>query len=60
MLPCRSLPPMHKSTSIEVYVASIENMMNTFFEHCKMFYDEGIFGAAFEKYYRDLDESEAT
>ena len=42
------------------YVAAIERMMNTFFEHCKMFYDEGIFGAAFEKYYRDLDESEAT
>ena len=45
---------------VRAYVAAIEKMMNTFFEHCKMFYDEGIFGAAFEKYYRDLDENEAT
>ena len=45
---------------VRAYVAAIERMMNTFFEHCKMFYDEGIFGAAFEKYYRDLDENEAT
>ena len=45
---------------VRAYVAAIERMMSTFFEHCKMFYDEGIFGAAFEKYYRDLDESEAT
>ena len=45
---------------IRAYVAAIQKMMNTFFEHCKMFYDEGIFGAAFEKYYHDLDESEAT
>ena len=45
---------------VRAYVAAIESMMNTFFEHCEMFYDEGIFGAAFEKYYRDLDESEAT
>ena len=45
---------------VRAYVAAIEKMMNTFFEHCKMFYDEGIFGVAFEKYYRDLDESEAT
>ena len=45
---------------VRAYVAAIESMMNSFFEHCKMFYDEGIFGAAFEKYYRDLDESEAT
>ena len=45
---------------VRAYVAAIERMMNTFFEHCKLFYDEGIFGAAFEKYYRDLDESEAT
>ena len=45
---------------VHAYVAAIESMMITFFEHCKMFYDEGIFGAAFEKYYRDLDESEAT
>ena len=45
---------------VRAYVAAIERMMNTFFEYCKMFYDEGIFGAAFEKYYRDLDESEAT
>lgn len=45
---------------VRAYVAAIESMMNTFFEHCKLFYDEGIFGAAFEKYYRDLDESEAT
>ena len=45
---------------VRAYVAAIESMMNSFFEHCKMFYDEGIFGAAFEKYYHDLDESEAT
>ena len=45
---------------VRAYVAAIESMMNTFFERCKMFYDEGIFGAAFEKYYHDLDESEAT
>ena len=44
---------------VRAYVAAIERTMNTFFEHCKMFYDEGIFGAAFEKYYHDLDESEA-
>ena len=41
------------------YVAAIQKMMNTLFEHCKLFYDEGIFGAAFEKYYHDHDESEA-
>ena len=35
---------------VRAYVAAIESMMNTFFEHCKMFYDEGIFGAAFSKY----------
>ena len=45
---------------VRAYVAAIERTMNTFFEHCKMFYDEGIFGAAFEKYYHELDESEAT
>lgn len=45
---------------VRAYVAAIESMMNTFFEHCKMFYDEGIFGAAFDKYYHELDESEAT
>ena len=45
---------------IHAYVAAIQKMINTFFEHCKLFYDEGIFGAAFEKYYHDLDESEAT
>ena len=45
---------------VRAYLAAIERTMNTFFEHCKMFYDEGIFGAAFEKYYHDLDESEAT
>lgn len=45
---------------VRAYVAAIERTMNTFFEHCKMFYDEGIFGAAFEKYYHDLDESEVT
>ena len=46
--------------SVRAYVAAIERMMNTFFEHCKLFYDEGIFGAAFEKYCRDLDESEVS
>ena len=45
---------------VRAYVAAIESMMNTFFEHCKLFYDEGIFGAAFSKYCRDFDESEAT
>ena len=44
---------------VRAYVAAIESMMNTFFEHCKLFYDEGIFGAAFLKYCGDLDESEA-
>ena len=46
--------------SVRAYVAAIQGMMNTFFEHCKLFYDEGIFGAAFEKYCRDLDESEVS
>ena len=45
---------------VRAYVGAIQRMMNALFEHCKMFYDEGIFGAAFEKYYHDLDESEAT
>ena len=44
---------------VRAYVAAIERMMNTFFEHCKLFYDEGIFGAAFSKYCGDIDESEA-
>ena len=44
---------------VRAYVGAIQKMMNTLFEHCKLFYDEGIFGAAFEKYYHDLDESEA-
>ena len=44
---------------IRAYVAAIERMMNTLFEHCKLFYDEGIFGAAFQKYCGDIDESEA-
>ena len=44
---------------VRAYVAAIERMMNTLFEHCKLFYDEGIFGAAFQKYCVDLDESEA-
>ena len=46
--------------SVRAYVAAIESMMNTFFEHCKMFYDEGIFGAAFQKYCGDLDENEVS
>ena len=45
---------------VRAYVAAIESMMNTFFEHCKMFYDEGIFGAAFQKYCGDLDENEVS
>ena len=45
---------------VRAYVAAIERMMNTLFEHCKLFYDEGIFGAAFEKYYHDLDENEVS
>ena len=45
---------------VRAYVAAIESMMNTFFEHCKMFYDEGIFGAAFSKYCGDLDENEVS
>ena len=44
---------------IRAYVAAIERKMNTLFEHCKLFYDEGIFGAAFQKYCGDIDESEA-
>ena len=44
---------------IRTYVAAIERKMNTLFEHCKLFYDEGIFGAAFQKYCGDIDESEA-
>ncbi len=44
---------------VRAYVAAIQKMMNTLFEHCKLFYDEGIFGAAFGKYCGDLDESEA-
>ena len=44
---------------IRAYVAAIQKMMNTLFEHCKLFYDEGIFGAAFQKYCGDIDESEA-
>ena len=44
---------------IRAYVAAIQKMMNTLFEHCKLFYDEGIFGAAFQKYCGDFDESEA-
>ena len=45
---------------VRAYVAAIESMMNTFFVHCKMFYDEGIFGAAFQKYCGDLDENEVS
>ena len=44
---------------VRAYIAAIQKMMNTFFEHCKLFYDEGIFGAAFQKYCGDIDESEA-
>ena len=44
---------------VRAYVAAIERIMNTLFEHCKLFYDEGIFGAAFQKYCGDLDKSEA-
>ena len=44
---------------VRAYVGAIQKMMNTFFEHCKLFYDEGIFGAAFQKYCGDFDESEA-
>lgn len=44
---------------VRAYVAAIQQMMNTLFEHCKLFYDEGIFGAAFQKYCGEFDESEA-
>lgn len=44
---------------VRAYVGAIQQMMNTLFEHCKLFYDEGIFGAAFGKYCGDIDESEA-
>lgn len=44
---------------VRACVAAIQKMMNTLFEHCKLFYDEGIFGAAFQKYCGDIDESEA-
>ena len=45
---------------VRAYVAAIERKMNTFFEHCKLFYDEEIFGAAFSKYCGNLDESEVS
>ena len=45
--------------SVRDEVFAIQRMKNTFFEHCKLFYDEGIFGAAFQKYCGDIDESEA-
>ena len=44
---------------VRAYVAAIQKTMNTLFEHCKLFYDEGIFGAAFQKYCGEFDESEA-
>ena len=44
---------------VRAYVGAIQRMMNTLFEHCKLFYDEGIFGAAFSKYCGDSGESEA-
>ena len=44
---------------VRAYVGAIQRMMNTLFEHCKLFYDEGIFGATFQKYCGDIDESEA-
>ena len=44
---------------VRAYVGAIQRMMNTLFEHCKLFYNEGIFGAAFQKYCGDIDESEA-
>ena len=43
---------------VRAYVGAIQKMMNTLFEHCKLFYDEGIFGAAFSKYCGEFDESE--
>ena len=45
---------------VRVYVGTIQRMMNTLFEHCKLFYDEGIFGAAYQKYCGDLDENEVS
>ena len=45
---------------VRAYVGAIQRMMNTLFEHCKLFYDEGIFGAAFQKYCDDLDENEVS
>ena len=45
---------------VRAYVAAIQKMMSTLFEHCKLFYDEGIFGAAFQKYCGDLDENEVS
>ena len=44
---------------VRAYVGAIQKMMTTLFEHCKLFYDEGIFGAAFSKYCGEFDESEA-
>ena len=44
---------------VRAYVAAIQKTMNTLFEHCKLFYDEGIFGAAFQKYCGEFDESES-
>ena len=45
---------------VRAYVSAIQKMMNTLFEHCKLFYDEGIFGAAFLKYCGELDENEVS
>ena len=45
---------------VRAYVGAIQRMMNTLFEHCKLFYDEGIFGAAFLKYCGEHDESEVS
>ena len=37
---------------VRAYVGAIQRMMNTFFEHCKLFYDEGIFWRGISKILR--------
>ena len=40
--------------SIREELLTLQNVMNTFVENCKLFYDEGIFGTAYAKCQRDL------
>jgi LPS O-antigen subunit length determinant protein (WzzB/FepE family) len=40
--------------SIRSEILTLQQVMNDFVENCKLFYDEGIFGAAYAKCQRDL------